>query len=64
MKETRRQESKQLSLTLDVPLPSTQRQEPDRSAGASLVRFPRSSPTTSFQRRVIEELVRTKVVAK
>lgn len=64
MKETQRPESRQLSLKLDVPESTRVPKQPQQPSGGNLVRFPNSAPTTSFQRRVIEQLLRTRVIAK
>ena len=63
MKETRRQTDRQLSLTLDLPTEAVNR-EPKATVKSSLLRFPNSNGTTSFQRKVIDQLVRTKVITK
>lgn len=64
MKETRRPKSRQLSLTLESSVGAPVPQETGRPDSPSLARFPRSTPTTSFQQRIIDQLARTRVIVK
>lgn len=64
MKKTPHPEPRQLSLNLDAPAEGVHT-APFRSArSATVLNFPRRSPTTAFQEAVIESLVRTRVIVK
>ncbi len=60
MKERQQVQSKQLSL--DLGQPEAPRIVAVTQPPRTVVPFPQRSPTTGFQDRVIEKLMRTKVV--
>lgn len=64
MNETPHLESRQLSLSLEFSEPQGRNVEAKVPTSATVLQFPRSEPTTSFQRRIIEQLIRTRVVAE